>query len=74
MNGYLSRVKIHVQTWGHNFEIIGRYRNTLRLRCRAVRIALSNCIARSVGVCSSEKIFKIRFNWVHSRVYFDIIN
>ena len=37
MNCHLSRVKIYVQRWANNFETMGRYYNTSRWRCRALR-------------------------------------
>ena len=60
---------------GDKFDIMGRCCNTCtsRLRCRAVRITLFNFIARGFeGMLFRENVYEM-CNWVHSRVYFDII-
>ena len=36
MNGRLLMAKIHVQTWGYIFEIVGWFCNTSRLRYRVL--------------------------------------
>ena len=46
VNNHLSRVKIHVQTWGLIFEIMGRYCITFCLCSRVVLLTLRNFIAR----------------------------
>ena len=56
----LSRANISMfKHGGIFFEIMGMYCNASRLSCRVVRNVM--------------KILNMWFNWVHSRVYFDII-
>ena len=50
MNGRLLMAKIHVQTWGYIFEIVGWFCNTSRLRYRVVHIVLFSFIARRFEV------------------------
>ena len=50
MGGRLLMAKIHVQTWGYIFEIVGWFCNTSRLRYRVVRIVLFGFIARRFEV------------------------
>ena len=70
-------LQIYVQTVGGEgvfFLDNGRNCNTSRLRCPlyGAYTALFNFIARGFeGMLFREFFFK-EFNWVHSRVYFDI--
>ena len=70
---FFIKVKSMFKHVGKIFEIMEKYCNTSLLRCRVVRNVV-NFFARMFGICYSNKYFlKIWFNWVHSRVYFDII-